>query len=69
MMNRVSFVLFFKKSRPGLVNILRAHTQIIYKFRGNFFSRAHRNFEEYNVLEYFTIIINYFTIIINADYS
>ena len=54
-MNRVSIILFFKGSRPGLANILRA--------------RAHGNFEEHNVLESFTVIINYFSIIINAYYS
>jgi len=36
-MNRVSIVLFFKESRPGLANILRVRAQIFYKFQGFFF--------------------------------
>jgi hypothetical protein len=42
------------------------------KFSINFediFSRANVNFEEHNVLDSFTVIVNYFTIIINAYYS
>jgi len=67
-MNRVSFVLFFKESRPGLANILRARAQIFYNLK-EIFSRTNGKFEEHNILESFTIIIKYFTIINNVYYS